>query len=77
MDTTDGAVSINFVDKNEWRLLDYYIHPVPGLELYYPMRVVPSGTGSEVMLTQLQPSWMTDDEQFAGAFEVIEIGLFR
>jgi hypothetical protein len=48
--TKQGTVSLRFTPKNEHGVLDHTVVTADGTEVYVPMRVMPNGTGSEVML---------------------------
>jgi len=71
IDTPQGPVKIRFVSKNDAGILDHYVSPVPGVAIYVPMRVVPNGSGSEVLLTVFQQPDMPDD-QFAQDLRLVE-----
>lgn len=62
--TDQGPVGIRMCDKNNFGILDHYVSPAPGVEIYVPMRVIPHGAGSEVTFTLLQTPEMSD-ERFA------------
>ena len=64
VETPRGPVKIRFVKKNECGVLDHYIRPSPGVEIFVPMRVIPNGNGSEVLFTLFRQAGMTD-ENFA------------
>ncbi len=64
VDTPQGPVKIRFVEKNDFGVLDHYVTPVSGAEVYVPMRVVPNGSGSEVIFTLFRSPEMSD-KQFA------------
>ncbi|OGR75678.1 MAG: hypothetical protein A2X32_03415 [Elusimicrobia bacterium GWC2_64_44] len=49
--TPQGPVSLRFAPRNIFGVLDHYIKPLHGPELLVPMRVVPHGDGSEVVIT--------------------------
>ncbi|WP_248924962.1 hypothetical protein [Paenibacillus hamazuiensis] len=74
MKTANGSLDIRFVEKNALGVLDYYVVPAPGMEIYFPMRAFPNGTGSEVILTMFRLPFMSD-EQFAAGAEIIEYDL--
>jgi hypothetical protein len=52
-------------------VLDHYVNPAPEIEVYVPMRVLPNGSGSEVIFTLFQLSDMSD-ERFAEDVEMVE-----
>jgi hypothetical protein len=64
VETPQGPVKIRFAEKNIYGVLDHYVTPTAGEEIYVPMRVLPNGTGSEVLFTLFRPPDMSE-EQFA------------
>jgi hypothetical protein len=42
-------MKFRFVKRNEFGVLDHYVNPAPGVEVYVPMRVLANGSGSEVI----------------------------
>ena len=48
--TQQGTVGLRFTPHNEYGVLDHTAVLSGGTEVYVPMRVVPNGKGSEVML---------------------------
>lgn len=71
IDTPQGPVKIRFVSKNDAGIVDHYVSPTPGAAIYVPMRVVPNGSGSEVLLTVFQQPDMSE-EQFAQDLRWVE-----
>ena len=71
VETPDGPVKFRFVGRNEFGVLDHSVSPAPGLETMNPMRVVPNGSGSEVIFTVFQRSGMSA-EQFAEDAGLVE-----
>ena len=71
METPDGPMRIKFVGVNEFGVLDHYVRLAPGLEILNPMRVVPNGSGSEVLFTLFQLPNMSD-ERFAEDARLVE-----
>jgi hypothetical protein len=62
--TEQGTVGLRFTPHNEYGVLDHTVVLSDGTEVYVPMRVMPNGKGSEVMLVLFrQPD--TDDTEFA------------
>ena len=55
-------MKFRIVAKNEFGVLDHYVSPAPGVEVYVPMRVVQSGQGSEVIFTLFRMPGMTDEQ---------------
>ena len=62
-----GEVTVRFVPRNTMGVLDHFVSPAPGVEIYVPMRVVANGSGSEVLFTLLRVPGMTDEEFVADA----------
>lgn len=55
-----GKVKIRFAEKNRFGILDHEVTPEPGEKVYVPMRVLPNGGGSEVVLTLFRRPEMSD-----------------
>lgn len=55
-------MKIKFVEQNKFGVLDHFVIPRRGLEILNPMRVVPNGSGSEVMFTLFQLPDMPDEK---------------
>ena len=64
METPQGPAQIWFAEKNDFGVLDHYVTLASGVEVYVPMRVVPNGSGSEVIFTLFKTPEMSD-KQFA------------
>jgi hypothetical protein len=64
VETTQGPMNLRFADDNDLGVLDHYVTPAPGVEVYVPIRVVPNGSGSEVLFTLFKLPGMSD-EKFA------------
>jgi hypothetical protein len=62
--TEQGTVGLRFTPHNEYGVLDHTVVLSDGTEIYVPMRVMPNGTGSEVMLGLFRQPEM-DDTEFA------------
>lgn len=58
--TPQGLVKIRIADLNDWGILDHYLFPQTGDEVFVPMRVVPNGSGSEVIFTVFQSPEMSN-----------------
>lgn len=71
VETPQGPMTFRFVPKNDLGVLDHVVSPAPGTEIYVPMRVVPNGSGSEVLLTVFRLPDMSD-EQFAEDLRLVE-----
>jgi hypothetical protein len=62
METPQGPVKVRFVPKNDFGVLDHYVSPAPGIEVYVPMRVLSNGSGSEVIFTVFRLPDMSDEK---------------
>lgn len=63
-ETLQSPVSVMFAEHNELGVLDHYVTTAEGEEVYVPLRVVPNGTGSEVLFTLFR-SPAKSDEKYA------------
>ena len=70
MQTAQGEFKIHLAPRNDMGILDHYVIPSPGQEIFVPMRVVANGGGSEIIFTLFQQPGMTD-EQFAADGEMV------
>lgn len=70
-ETPQGPVKIRFAEKNALGVLDHYVTTAQGVEIYVPMRVVPNGSGSEVIFTLFRMPGMSD-KQFAEDAGLVE-----
>jgi hypothetical protein len=62
VETADGPMGIEFVAENESGVLDHTVRLASGAQILNPMRVVPNGSGNEVIFTLFQPSGMSDQK---------------
>lgn len=61
----DGSeVIIRIAPKNDFGIVDHYVVPEEGDEIYMPMRVIRNLDGSEIVFTLFQTENMSD-KQFA------------
>jgi len=58
----EGPAVFAFVESNAYGVLDHTITFAPGLKLTNPMRVVPNGSGSELLFTLFQHEGMSDQQ---------------
>ena len=63
-ETPQGSMKVRFTERNSFGVLDHYVMPEPGLEIYIPMRVISNGTGSELIFTLFRLPGVSD-EKFA------------
>lgn len=66
-ETPDGQVKIRFSERNEFGILDHWVSPKPGVEIYIPMRIIQNGSGCELIFTLLRLPGMSDDKFAADA----------
>lgn len=66
-ETPEGPVKVRFSERNELGVLDHWVSPKPGLQIYIPMRVIPNGSGSELIFTLFRLSDMSDEKFAADA----------
>jgi hypothetical protein len=69
-DTPGGAINIRFSERNKFGIVDHYVIPESGVEIYVPMRVIANGTGSEVLFTLFHLPEMSDKQFEADAILV-------
>ena len=62
VETTQGPMNVRFVKNNDLGVLDHYVSPAPGAEVYVPMRVLPNGSGSDVLFTLFKLPGMSDEK---------------
>jgi hypothetical protein len=67
-ETPEGPVKVRFTERNEFGVLDHWVIPKPGLQIYIPMRVIANGSGCELIFTLFRLPDMSD-EQFAADAE--------
>lgn len=70
-ETPQGPMKFRFVKRNELGVLDHYVNPAPGVEVYVPMRVLANGSGSEVIFTLFRSPDMSD-EKYAEDVKLVE-----
>lgn len=58
--TGDSTVGLRFTPQNEYGVMDHTVMLPDGNEVYVPMRVMPNGAGSEVMLGLFRQPEMSD-----------------
>jgi hypothetical protein len=63
----EGPIRIRFIARNSYGILDHWVTPAPGVEIYIPLRVIANQSGAEVMLTLFHLPGMTDDKFSADA----------
>ena len=78
VETPTGPMRAVFAPPNEFGVVDHIVIPLTGgaPAVDVPLRVVPNGTGSEVMLTVFQQAGMSD-AQFAADTALVQADLER
>jgi len=61
IETPQGPIGVRLAKENKFGILDHYISPSAGKEVYVPLRVVPNASGSEVIFTVFQQPNMTNE----------------
>ena len=61
-ETPQGSMKVRFTERNDFRVVDHFISPAPGVEIYVPLRVIANGSGSEVIFTLFRLPEMSDDK---------------
>jgi hypothetical protein len=69
-----GRVTVSFVDRNAWGVLDHVVTLPSGDRVYNPLRVIPYGDASEVVFTLRRQPGMTD-EQFRADADAVRADL--
>lgn len=59
-ETPHGPVGLSFVERNDFGVLDHYVSPSPGMQIYVPLRVLHNQEGCEVVFTLFRQPGMTD-----------------
>lgn len=62
VETGSGRVEVAFAERNELGVLDHDVTLPSGEVVYNPMRVVPDGSGSEVVFTVRRQPEMSDED---------------
>jgi hypothetical protein len=70
-DTPNGPIKVRFTERNRFGVLDHYVMPEPGVEIYIPLRVIANGTGSELLFTLFRLSDVSD-EKFAADIDWVK-----
>jgi hypothetical protein len=61
-ETPQGPMKVRFTERNSYGVLDHYVIPESGPEIYIPMRVVSNGDGSEIIFTLFRLPGMSDEK---------------
>ena len=60
-DTPQGPTTFRIAPKNDHGILDHWVTPAGGAEIYVPMRVLPNAEGSQILFTLFQYPGMTEE----------------
>lgn len=63
-DAPEGPVRLRFAPRNDLGVLDHEVVLASGASVHVPIRVIPNGSGSEVVLTLVRARGVSD-EKFA------------
>tara|TARA_R110002012_G_scaffold109444_3_gene253249 strand:+ start:2106 stop:2507 length:402 start_codon:yes stop_codon:yes gene_type:complete len=58
----EGPITVTFSAHNDFGVMDHWVDVGGGNIVYIPLRIIPNGAGSEVMLTLFQYPGMTDEK---------------
>src|SRR5437879_9304752 len=50
-ETPDGSMIVRFSESNAFGVLDHWVSPPSGAQIYIPLRVVKNGSGCELIFT--------------------------
>jgi hypothetical protein len=76
IETAAGRAGLAFAPRNEYGVLDHEVTMPSGETVYNPMRVIPDGTGCEVVFTLRRLPDMSD-EDFARDADLVQADLTR
>ena len=76
VETGAGRVRLAFAERNKFGVLDHAVTLPSGEVVYNPMRVVPDGAGSEVVVTVRRQPEMSD-EDFARDAALVQADVAR
>jgi hypothetical protein len=74
VETDNGFVTVRFMMKNTFGILDHVVTLPSGEKIYNSMRVVQNGKGSEVLFMLFKTDFISD-EQFERDAELVELDL--
>ena len=62
LDTEAGTMKLHFVEPNSFGVLDHVVALASGVRAFNPMRVVPNGRGSELLMVVFHRPDASDEE---------------
>ncbi|HKQ29207.1 MAG TPA: hypothetical protein VJT77_11450 [Burkholderiales bacterium] len=66
-ETPEGRATVHFSERNAFGVLDHSVALPCGNTVYVPLRVVPNGSGCELVLTLFRQADMSDEKFAADA----------
>lgn len=60
-------MKVRFTEQNNFGVLDHYVIPESGPEIYIPLRVISNGGGSEIIFTLFRQPGMSEEKFAADA----------
>jgi hypothetical protein len=69
--TIHGPMTVRFSDRNAFGVLDHWVYPRDGDEIYVPLRVVANDSGCELTLTLFRLPGMLEEQYSADAQVVL------
>jgi hypothetical protein len=66
-ETPEGRATVRFSERNSYGVLDHAVTLPRGTTVYVPLRVVPSGSGCELVLTLFRQPDMSEEKFAADA----------
>jgi len=70
IETEEGPMRFQFCERNEYGVLDHVVTLATGQQILNPMRVIPNGTGSEVLFTLYKRPEQTEEQFLQDASNV-------
>lgn len=67
----EGSVRIRFTGHNAFGVMDHYVKPGSGPEIYIPLRIIKNGDGADVQFTLFRQEGVSD-AKFAEDAEWVE-----
>ena len=71
---SDGRMKVSFTKPNAFGVLDHFVTPEQGAEIYVPMRVVANGSFAEAVFTLFRQPSMSDAD-FVRDLELVRADL--
>jgi hypothetical protein len=75
-ETPEGRMVVRFSPHNPYGVLDHWVTPPEGADIYIPLRLIANGSGCELILTLLRQPDM-DDARFAADADWVRRDLLK